>query len=250
MSVVLELKNISIQINKKEIVTNVNLVVEECSITGLVGASGSGKTTLFRGILNELSSSAKRTGEILLLGNSIHKKFDPRIQSVNQEASLQFNPKFSLREILSEPLEIQKYAIEKIHSELERILGEISISIEKLDQNIMQFSGGEQQRIQIGRALLTNPKILLMDEPVTGLDRLMLRKVKEILLNQKNKFSILIITHDLEFASEVCDTIYIMKEGKILENGETKMIFKNSKNEYTKELLKSLDLNTIKQKNN
>ncbi|MBL0265808.1 MAG: AAA family ATPase [Leptospiraceae bacterium] len=117
-----------------------------------------------------------------------------------------------------------------------------------LSQSIKRFSGGELQRISLIRAILCNPEVLLMDEPVSGLDPLIqkeaLRLIRE--LNSQKKITIFLISHDIDFISKLCDFVYVIQNGEIVEKNFTSKILDNPQNEYTKLLLQSRNLAEVK----
>ena len=125
---------------------------------------------------------------------------------------------------------------------------EFSLSDMYLSQSIKRFSGGELQRISLIRAILCNPEVLLMDEPVSGLDPLIqkeaLRLIRE--LNSQKKITIFLISHDIDFISKLCDFVYVIQNGEIVEKNFTSKILDNPQNEYTKLLLQSRNLAEVK----
>lgn len=125
---------------------------------------------------------------------------------------------------------------------------EFSLSEKYLSQSIKRFSGGELQRISLIRAILCNPEVLLMDEPVSGLDPLIqkeaLRLIRE--LNSQKKITIFLISHDIDFISKLCDFVYVIQNGEIVEKNFTSKILDNPQNKYTKLLLQSRNLAEVK----
>ncbi|MBP7284782.1 MAG: ATP-binding cassette domain-containing protein [Leptospiraceae bacterium] len=251
MKNILEIENLSYSIEEKKILENISLNIEEGKITGMIGGSGSGKTTLIRVILNiQIPESAKIFGTIKIKG-SIATNLNRRlIQPVFQDPGSYFNPAWNLQDCLEEPLDI---IFPKLKNEKKKkipiLLAEFSIPEKYLTQSIRRFSGGELQRISLIRAILCEPEILLMDEPVSGLDPLIQKDAIKLIktLNQKKKISIFLISHDIDFISGLCDFIYVIDNGKIVEQNLTSEIIQRPLNDYTKLLLDSRNLSKIRE---
>ncbi len=246
---ILEIKNVSVFYGNKQILHEINLVVPSKKIVSIVGESGSGKTTLFKTILGiaPRSSGFHFTGEIYLHENQYTPGTNRNIQPVFQDPSLYFHKGWTLQECLWEPVEIfGKDPVEK-QKEIVHLLSLFSLDPNLLSQKIETFSGGELQRISIIRTVLTEPELILMDEPVSGLDRLVLGDTIRYIqkLRQEYQISILLISHDLDFVSQISDFLYVMHHGKIGEGGETKNVLQNPQNPYTRELFAARDLSGI-----
>lgn len=241
----LEVKDLSFEISDLKIIENLNLKVQKNLITGLVGTSGSGKTTLFHLLLGLLKPSK---GEILIEGvkrNSIPKN---KIQAIFQDPIQYLNPNFTLKEVLSEPIEI--HYPKKVNEKFLDILTYLNyFGFEKssLNQNIRSFSGGEIQRISFIRILLIEPEWILMDEPISGLDPIRRKETIELIkkIHIEKKISFFIISHDLDFITEISDKILVFSRGKIIEEGK-KNLFSNPKTNFTKELIHSRNLTELK----
>ncbi|MCB1157973.1 MAG: ABC transporter ATP-binding protein [Leptospiraceae bacterium] len=248
----IEVQNLSLEIDKKPILKQVSFHLEEEKIFGLIGGSGSGKSTLFKAILSlPLARQASLKGNIFIKGQKPERIQRRLIQPIFQDPFVYFNPNWNLQEALEEPLIINfklnpEARLEKIQS----LLKEFSLETNILKQNIKKFSGGELQRLAIIRALLCEPEILLMDEPVSALDTVIQQEVVEIIrnLNREKKLSILFISHDIELVSYLCDYIFVMKEGEIIESGNPEQLYKNAAKDYTKLLFQSRNLQTIRRK--
>ena len=169
--------------------------------------------------------------------------FRKDIQMIFQDPYASLNPRFKVKDILEEPL-----IINKIGNKSER-LKKINLMIEKvgltsgdLEKYPHQFSGGQRQRIGIARALILEPKIIICDEPVSALDVSIQAQILNLLKKLQKEFSLtlLFITHDLRVVRQISDSIYVMRSGKLMEEGKTDIIFQNPKHEYTKMLLNSI----------
>ncbi|HRG73231.1 MAG TPA: ATP-binding cassette domain-containing protein [Leptospiraceae bacterium] len=250
MENVLEIKNLTVSIRENRILKDISVSIERSKIIGMIGGSGSGKTTLIRTILNiQMPEDAKIEGEILIKGEIASAENRMYVQPVFQDPGSYFNPRWNLLQCLEEPLHILT-SISK-QEKLERIkplMKEFSLSEKYLSQSIKRFSGGELQRISLIRAILCNPEVLLMDEPVSGLDPLIqkeaLRLIRE--LNSQKKITIFLISHDIDFISKLCDFVYVIQNGEIVEKNFTSKILDNPQNEYTKLLLQSRNLAEVK----
>ncbi len=239
----LEIKNLSLRNHNEEILKNISMKLQANSITGIIGGSGSGKTTLFKTILRaQIPPNAKISGEILLFGEKLNKKNKIQIQPVFQDPIGYFNPKWTLREILFEPMKI-RFQLENHEKEKKAstLLEEFGFSRADLDKNIKEFSGGEMQRFAIFRAILSEPKVILMDEPVSALDPLVQKDIVVFIkkIQQSKKISILFISHDIEIVGWLCENLYVMRNGELVEEGNAQGTFKNPKHEYTKSILQS-----------
>ncbi len=250
MENVLTIQNLNYSIKGKKILEDISLKVQKRKITGMIGGSGSGKTTLIRVILNILiPEKAEITGDIKIKKEIATDKNRRLIQPVFQDPGSYFNPRWNLQRCLEEPFDILfEYSKEEKQKKIKTLLDEFSIPEKYLHQSIRRFSGGELQRISLMRAILCEPEILLMDEPVSGLDPLIQKDAVRLIrnLNLTKKISIFLISHDIDFISSLCDYIYVIQNGKIVEENFTAEILQNARHEYTKLILESRDLSEIR----
>lgn len=248
MEFILELKNYSLSIKNQRILNDISLQLKKESITGMIGGSGSGKTTLIRSILNiQLPADVQTEGEIYIKDEKASEKNRKLIQPVFQDPANFFNPRWNLEQCLEEAL-ILSNINDNRKDRIKKALNDFSMSEKYLSQSIRLFSGGELQRISLIRAILCNPEIILMDEPVSGLDPLIQREVIELIRNlgKSNKISIFLISHDIDFISKLCDYIFVIQNGEIVEENYTLNLLQDPKNDYTKLLLHSRDLSNLK----
>jgi len=166
------------------------------------------------------------------------------VQMVLQNPLASLNPRKTVLENIGEPLLYHKQvgSHEEQVVEVEKILSKIGISTSTLDYYPHQFSGGQQQRLSIGRALGLHPKLIICDEAVSALDLSVQAQILNLLqdLKQTFKLSYLFISHDLSVVRHFCDRILVMYQGKIVEEGPTKAIFENPRHPYTQLLLASV----------
>lgn len=249
---VLEIKNLTISFDGKKAVDNLSLKLDQSEIVGLVGESGCGKSLMAFSILGITPPGSNLSGEIFYKGQDLLKLDDEsrreirgnKISLIPQDPLSALNPVFTIGEQISEVLEVHKKlshteAIKVSKSALESV--NIPNSEQRLKDYPYQFSGGMKQRALIAMALVNEPDVLIADEPTTALDVTIQLQILEIMQNlQKKRKSILLITHDLGVVSEVCNRIYVMYLGKIVEAASTKELFTNPKHPYTIGLLNSL----------
>jgi peptide/nickel transport system ATP-binding protein len=220
-------------------------------ILGLVGESGCGKSTLSRTILRLLDPTS---GEIIFNGQDISKATGTPLRSLRREMQMVFqdphaclNPMMTVGRSIADPLYIHKLATrEKAKARVEQMLERVGLVpvAEYYGRYPAELSGGQQQRVAIARALITQPKLIICDEPVSMLDATVQTQVLQLMLDLKEEFNLtyLFITHDLSVARFLCDRIAVMTGGKIVEIGKTSGIFNQPQHPYTQKLLNSAPL--------
>jgi peptide/nickel transport system ATP-binding protein len=215
-------------------------------ILGLVGESGCGKSTLSRTILQLIrptSGIVEFQGEDLTQLSSEQMRQKRRhIQMVFQDPHACLNPLMTIGESIADPLLIHQLATASEAKErVEKMLKRVGLTpVEDYYYRYpSDLSGGQQQRVAIARALITQPQLIICDEPVSMLDASVQSQVLELMLELKQEFNLtyLFITHDLWVAKFLCDRIAVMYAGKIVEIGETEQIFTNPQHPYTKKIL-------------
>lgn len=232
-------------------VDDVNLEIYEGEIFGLVGESGCGKSTLSRTILQLIPATG---GKVTFSGQELNTLSKQEMQSkrremqmIFQDPSASLNPKMTIGDSIADALAIHKLATplearQQVLAMLERV--GLSPAVEFIDRYPNALSGGQQQRVGIARALITKPKLIICDEPVSMLDATIQSQVLDLMLELKEEFKLtyLFITHDLWLARFLCDRIAVMNQGKLVEVGDTRTIFSNPQHPYTKELLSAAPL--------
>ena len=240
-SLALEVKEIKKSYGSTEVLKNISLSLLKNSTFGIIGESGSGKSTLVKIILNILK---RDSGSVSLFDkNSVRKlltKPNQQVSAVFQDSLSSLNPKMTVKQVLFEPLNILK--IKEKDSTILDILEKVDLKETLLDRFPNQISGGQRQRVSIARAIITNPQILILDEPTSSLDLDVQKKIIQLLMKIKdeNKLSLLFISHDLDVINKVSDYIGVMHKGKIIEQGLKVDILKNPKKDYTKKLIRSV----------
>lgn len=224
-------------------VDDVDLVVNAGEIVGLVGESGSGKTTLARLILN-LTKPTEST--IKINGTDIHDATRKESKRLRQEVAVVFqdpggnlNPRHTVGKSIMRPMIIHGVPKAEAYKKALQALEMVKMDAKYMDSYPAQLSGGQQQRIAIARALVLNPKVMILDEPTSALDVSVQAQVLNLLLDLQEQTSLtyLIITHDLNVINYVCDRVFVMYLGKIVEHGSTEQLFSNPVHPYTKGLL-------------
>lgn len=232
MKKILEVKHVSASYKdekeEKQVLKDVSLEVREDEILGLVGESGCGKSTLSKVILGFVKPDA---------GEVCHYTQMP--QMIFQDPFSSLNPSKRISWILEEPLRMQKIPKEERKQKVLEMAEKVGLSTEHLKRYPRELSGGQRQRVSIAAALIQGAKFIIADEPVSALDVTIQRQIMELMvqLQEEMELSILFISHDLNVIYQMCDRVLVMKDGQILEEGETEELFENPKTEYTKELL-------------
>ena len=223
-------------------VNRVSLALNEGESLGLVGESGCGKSTLTRAILG---LDPIQGGEIRALGNAIspHMPQEMRagIQVVFQDPYGSFNPRWTVEHLVAEPYHLlsEKPQRAERRTQVARALEAVGLSASDMDKYPHEFSGGQRQRIAIARALITHPKILVLDEAVSALDVRVRAQILDLLANlqQRMGLSYLFISHDLTVVRAITDRVMVMQAGQIVEEGPTDTVFATPEHPYTQALL-------------
>ncbi len=237
----LEVKKVKKSYGSTQVLNNISLSLLKNSTFGIIGESGSGKSTLVKIILNILK---RDSGSVKLINKDLEKELltrpNKQVSAVFQDSLSSLNPRMTIRQILFEPLNILK--IKEKDSIVLDMLNKVDLKETLLNRFPNQISGGQRQRVSIARAIITKPKILILDEPTSSLDLDVQEKIIQLVLKVKeeNNLSLLFISHDLAVINKVSDYIGVMHKGKIIEQGLKFDILKSPKKEYTKKLIRSV----------
>lgn len=250
----LELKSLTIQYDNKIVLKDFSLNMESGEIISLVGESGSGKTTVIRSIMNLLPSNGKiLDGNIIFEGKSVLEMSNQELlqfrgkdtSMIFQDCGSMLNP---IRSIGSQYVEYIR-THEKIPKKEAFQIAKSMLKSTRLPDcdNVMksypfELSGGMRQRVGIAMAITFHPKLLLADEPTSALDVTTQAQIIRLLMDmQKNSNTgIILVTHNLAIASYISNRIVVMKDGKIVEQGDRNSVINNPTSDYTKNLIKAI----------
>ncbi|MEM9277228.1 MAG: ABC transporter ATP-binding protein [Pseudomonadota bacterium] len=225
-------------------VDGINLELREGQTLGVVGESGSGKTTLGMALTRLISSQ----GQIAFVGKNIHeysfkqmRGLRDRMQVVFQDPYGSLSPRMSVGEIIAEGLTIHRKGLSKDERDqlVINALTETGLDPETRHRYPHEFSGGQRQRIAIARAMVLEPKFVMLDEPTSALDMSVQAQVVDLLrdLQKKRGLAYMFISHDLKVVKALANEVIVMRNGKVVEQGPSKKIFDSPETDYTKALM-------------
>ncbi|WP_411734762.1 dipeptide ABC transporter ATP-binding protein [Paeniglutamicibacter sp.] len=226
---------------------DVSFTVAPGDRVGIVGESGSGKSTLLR-ILAGLDQPT--TGQATVAGTSIAGAREAdlaplrsALQIVFQDPMGSLDPRMKVADIIAEPLLVPGRKLDAAGrlAEVHRMLGLVGLEAESAHRYPHQFSGGQRQRISIARALVNRPRILVADEPVSALDVSVRAQVLNLIADLVDEYALtlLLVSHDLSVVRHLCERVIVMKDGRIVESGDTEQIYNNPAHPYTAQLIAS-----------
>ncbi|HFI0446521.1 TPA: amino acid ABC transporter ATP-binding protein [Streptococcus suis] len=238
---ILEIKNLKKSYGQNQVLKDISITVEKGEVISIIGSSGSGKSTFLRSI-NLLETPTD--GQILYHGQDVLAKgynlphYREKLGMVFQSFNL-----FNNLNVLENAIVAQTTVLKRERSEAERIakenLNKVGMTEQYWTAKPSQLSGGQKQRVAIARALSIDPELILFDEPTSALDPEMVGEVLKTMKDlAKSGLTMIIVTHEMEFARDVSDRVVFMDKGIIAEEGSPKQIFENPQEERTKEFLK------------
>lgn len=222
--------------------SDVSFTIEHGERVGLVGESGCGKSTLTRAILGLEDVQAGRItldGDPVFTGKRPNLAVRRRMQVVFQDPYGSFNPRHTVWRLVSEPMFLLDAPPPDASARIARALVDVGLTAQDANKYIHEFSGGQRQRIAIARALIIEPDLIIFDEAVSALDVSVRAQVLDLIadLCRKRSLAYLFISHDLSVVRSVTDRVLVMKSGKIVEQGDTEVVFNAPQHPYTKTLL-------------
>ncbi|WP_067518050.1 dipeptide ABC transporter ATP-binding protein [Endozoicomonas ascidiicola] len=224
-------------------VSNISLSIQQGETLGIVGESGSGKTTLGLALLKLQHCEGVIQFQEQSIGDMNQKQFRPlrrEMQIVFQDPFGSLSPRMTVADIIGEGLDIHQLAKgNEREQQIISALEDVGLDSSCRNRYPHEFSGGQRQRISIARALILKPKLMILDEPTSALDRTVQSQIINLLrdLQKKYNLSYIFISHDLAVVKAMSHRILVMKEGEIVEQGDTRQIFSNPSQQYTRELI-------------
>ena len=244
----LRIEHLKKQFDGNVVLDDLNLTVHKGEVVVIVGPSGCGKSTLLR-CINALEQI--QGGKITLDGEVIDRN-GKNLTGLRQKIGMVFQsyelfPHLTvLDNILLAPLKVQKREKKEVTQEAQRLLERVGLR-EKADSFPRQLSGGQKQRVAIVRALCMHPEIMLFDEVTAALDPEMVREVLDVMLDLAAQGrTMLIVTHEMQFARAVADRILFLENGKIVEDSDPETFFEHPKTERAQQCLKELTFKNVK----
>ena len=239
---ILEVKNLKKNFGANQVLKDVSFSLEEGQVLAIIGSSGSGKTTLLR-CLNFLETPD--SGEIWVQGKQLLSQSEEEIRQNRLHFGLVFQnfnlfPQYTvLQNVTLAPTLLNRDSTDSIREKALSLLDRVGLS-QKISSYPYQLSGGQQQRVAIARALAMNPEVLCFDEPTSALDPELTGEVLRVIRELKSTHStMIVVTHEMEFAKSVADIVIYMADGVIEEMGPPEQIFDDPQSEKTRAFLQT-----------
>lgn len=241
-----DIRNLNVWFKENHVLKDVSLTIRENAVTAVMGPSGCGKTTLIRAInrMNDVISGSRSSGELFIDGKNVYDS-NTNVYELRRKVGMVFQkpnpfPK-SIFENVAFGVKIHKMATDKKLSEIvQTSLTEAALWDEvrnRLNDSAFSLSGGQQQRLCIARALAVEPEVILMDEPCSALDPAATAKIEGLMRSLSERYTVIVVTHNLQQAARVSDFTAFMYVGQLIEYGDTNSVFENPKNETTEKYI-------------
>lgn len=241
----IEIEGLKKRFGHNEVLKGINIHVEKGEIISILGPSGSGKTTLLR-CLNYLESPDEGQiviDDVLISARKVNKK---NIHQLRKKSAMVFQSynlfqhKTVLQNVMEGLVVVQQKSVKEAKEKALEVLQKVGLK-NKIDAYPSQLSGGQQQRVGIARALALNPEVILFDEPTSALDPELVGEVLEVIAKiAREGKTMIIVTHEMNFAREISDRIIFMDNGVVIEEGIPQQIFTEQKEERTRQFLKRM----------
>ena len=229
---------------KVHALNGVNFSIAAGGSLGIVGESGSGKSTLARLVM---ALDAPTSGTVELMGRNLHQLPAEQLRQARRDFQMVFqdpygslDPRQTVERIVTEPLQAQGQTTRAEQREQAgEVLSQVGLRTNDLGKYPHEFSGGQRQRIAIARALITRPRLIVADEPVSALDVSVQAQVLNLMQDLQQQFGItyMLISHDLAVVNHLCDEVVVLYQGRIVERGSPGELFRNAQHPYTQALV-------------
>ena len=246
MNEIMTAKGLNLWYGDNKALKDINIAIPEKSITALIGPSGWGKSTFLKPLnrMNDLIPTVKITGEVCYNGRNIFDK-DVDVNELRRDVGMVFQkpnpfPMSIFDNIAYGPRTHGITNKVKLNEIVEQALRDAAIWDEvkdRLKKNALGLSGGQQQRLCIARALAVEPRVLLMDEPTSALDPISTSRIEELALQLKEKYTIIIVTHNMQQAVRISDNTAFFLLGELVEFGETEQLFSQPQDKRTEDYI-------------
>ena len=246
MSEIMTAKDLCLWYGENQALKNINISIPEKSITALIGPSGCGKSTFLKTLnrMNDLIPSVKIQGDVSYKGKNIFDK-DVDVNELRRDVGMVFQkpnpfPMSIYDNVAYGPRTHGISSKVKLDEIVEKALKDAAIWDEvkdRLKKNALGLSGGQQQRLCIARALAVEPEVLLMDEPTSALDPISTSRIEELALQLKEKYTIIIVTHNMQQAVRISDNTAFFLLGELVEMGETEKLFSQPEDKRTEDYI-------------
>ncbi len=244
--ITLRVENVDLYYSEKQALKNINMTIPKNRVTAFIGPSGCGKSTLLRCFnrMNDLVDNVRIEGRFLLDGEDIYHK-NVQVSSLRRRIGMVFQKPNPFPKSIYENVAYGMRIIgikdkRKLDEYIEKALKGAALWDEvkdRLHDSAMGLSGGQQQRLVIARAIAIEPEVLLLDEPASALDPISTLKIEELIYELKEKYTIVIVTHNMQQAARVSDYTAFMYMGELIEHGDTKSIFTNPEKKKTEDYI-------------